>query len=172
MSNLSLDARIPAQAYQSFMSMQTVAYTQENLNNVYVSHWQLWLQGSDFDIDKLFMMMYGFRNGMIIGWSPFFTAKSNALLEKSLQLPIPINLHYKSTNKPFNKIDTLLIDDVSPRWATNDESVERLLPVLNYLYNNRNIKFISYNKTGLTQDRKARAATPKRHKSFFINLLD
>jgi len=28
--------------------MKTVGYTQEALNNAYVSHWQLFLQGSDF----------------------------------------------------------------------------------------------------------------------------
>jgi hypothetical protein len=41
MSTHSLVARIPAQAMQSFQSMDTVAYIKGEANNVYVSHWQL-----------------------------------------------------------------------------------------------------------------------------------
>lgn len=43
----SISARIPAQGMQSFMSMDTVAFKSGHANDVYVSHWQLWLQGSD-----------------------------------------------------------------------------------------------------------------------------
>lgn len=41
-------ARIPAQTLQSFMQMEAIAYTGNSLNSVFVSHWQAWLQGSDF----------------------------------------------------------------------------------------------------------------------------
>ena len=47
-SNDVVAARIPSQAMQSFMSMSTVGYNEDPGNNVYVSHWQIWLQGSDF----------------------------------------------------------------------------------------------------------------------------
>ena len=52
---------------QSFMSMETKGYTEDPGNNVYVSHWQLWLQGSDYDIDKAYIMMHGFKNGIYEG---------------------------------------------------------------------------------------------------------
>ena len=39
-------ARIPAQTLQSFMQMKNIAYSGNSLNKVYVSHWQIWLQGS------------------------------------------------------------------------------------------------------------------------------
>lgn len=41
-------ARIPAQTLQSFMQMKAVGFTQSSKNIVYVSHWQTWLQGSDY----------------------------------------------------------------------------------------------------------------------------
>lgn len=41
-------ARIPAQNLQSFMQMRVVAYTGGTKNVVHVSHWQTWLQGSDY----------------------------------------------------------------------------------------------------------------------------
>lgn len=41
-------ARIPAQTLQSFMQMKAVAFTQSSKNICYVSHWQTWLQGSDY----------------------------------------------------------------------------------------------------------------------------
>ena len=81
----ALSARIPAQAMQSFMSMDTVGYISGDANDIYVSHWQLWLQGSDYDIDKLYMMMYEFKDGIFAGWSPYF----DILKERSFELPLP-----------------------------------------------------------------------------------
>lgn len=47
-SNDVVAARIPSQAMQSFQSMKVVGYNEDPGNNVWVSHIQLWLQGSDF----------------------------------------------------------------------------------------------------------------------------
>ena len=41
-------SRIPAQTLQSFMQMKVTAFTQSSKNIAYVSHWQTWLQGSDY----------------------------------------------------------------------------------------------------------------------------
>ena len=46
-SNDIVAARIPSQAMQSFQSMKVVGYNEDPGNNVWVSHIQLWLQGSD-----------------------------------------------------------------------------------------------------------------------------
>ena len=45
-------SRIPTQALASFMDMQVAAYNPQAANEVFVSRWQLWLQGSDLDIKK------------------------------------------------------------------------------------------------------------------------
>lgn len=39
--------RIPGQSMQSFMQMKNVAFTGVDIGQVFVSHWQTWLQGSD-----------------------------------------------------------------------------------------------------------------------------
>lgn len=41
-------ARIPAQTMQSFMKMKVSQFSESDKNVVYVSHWQTWLQGSDY----------------------------------------------------------------------------------------------------------------------------
>lgn len=96
-------ARIPAQAMQSFMSMNTVGYTEEDTNNVYVSHWQLLLQGSDYDIDKDYIMMYGFKNNLFHRWSPYFAFDSIERLELSLKLPLPTDKTYIFVNNVKDK---------------------------------------------------------------------
>lgn len=40
--------RIPTASLQSFMKMRTIGFTQINNNRIYVSHFQAWLQGSDY----------------------------------------------------------------------------------------------------------------------------
>ena len=42
-------SRIPAQTLQSFMQMKNVGFTGVSTNQCFVSHWQTWLQGSDYN---------------------------------------------------------------------------------------------------------------------------
>jgi hypothetical protein len=53
-------ARIPAQSMQSFMAMKNVGYFNTESNDAYVSIYQIYLQGSDFDIDKSYIVGYSF----------------------------------------------------------------------------------------------------------------
>ena len=54
-----LGTRIPTQAMQSFMPMEIVGYTDSEVNDVYVPVQQFFLQGSDLDIDKVYLLGYG-----------------------------------------------------------------------------------------------------------------
>lgn len=54
-------ARIPSQSMQSFMPMKNVAYYKTESNDAFVSIYQIWLQGSDFDIDKAYILGSGFN---------------------------------------------------------------------------------------------------------------
>jgi hypothetical protein len=57
-------ARIPSQSMQSFMEMKNVGYFNSKNNDAYVSIYQILLQGSDFDVDKAFILGSGFsKNG-------------------------------------------------------------------------------------------------------------
>lgn len=83
-------SRIPAQTLQSFMSMKLVAWTQNSKNMAYVSHFQTYLQGSDYDIDKAYIMGQSYNNSAnYIGWSTLFDYTSYATLQASKQLPVP-----------------------------------------------------------------------------------
>lgn len=93
-------ARIPAQSMQSFMPMQNVAYFNTKSNNAYVSAWQIWLQGSDFDIDKAYIMGYGFtKSAQFDMWTNLFDYNSKQDLDAIETLPIPNNLEIDSASE-------------------------------------------------------------------------
>jgi hypothetical protein len=74
------------------MSMEIVDYTQMETNVAYVSHIQTFLQGSDYDIDKCYMISYFFDdNGRFIKWSPLMSLNNLEELNASTKLPIPMD---------------------------------------------------------------------------------
>jgi hypothetical protein len=83
-------ARIPAQSMQSFMPMKVVGFDNPDVNTAYVSTAQIWLQGSDYDIDAVSLAAYAFdKNGKYIMWSPYANIGSVSLLNASESLPFP-----------------------------------------------------------------------------------
>jgi hypothetical protein len=46
---------------QSFMRMKNIGYLSGDSNNIYVSIHQILIQGSDFDIDKAYVMGHSFN---------------------------------------------------------------------------------------------------------------
>jgi hypothetical protein len=67
--------RIPAQSQQSFMTQRVVGFDNSDINTAMVSTFQLFLQGSDLDIDAVTLLGYEFdNNGKFIGWSPHFNS--------------------------------------------------------------------------------------------------
>lgn len=109
MSLISIWSRIPAQAGQSFKSGKTVAYMHDDENSVYVSHFQVWLEGSDFDIDKIYNISFDVENGILVGWSPYFDLKSTENTNTSFELPLPNGIKYTKSNEEL-KDNTIVID--------------------------------------------------------------
>lgn len=103
-------ARIPAQSLQSFMTMKNIAWTENSKNISYVSHFQTYLQGSDYDIDKAYIMGQSYdENAAYIGWSPLFNYNSVETLQASKTLPIPKRIvAYKGDYDISNEINTLI----------------------------------------------------------------
>jgi hypothetical protein len=100
-----LAARIPAQSMQSFMTMKVVAFEDSGVNDAYVNYWQIWLQGSDFDIDKVSLLGHGFtENGLFAKWSPYFKMETDEQMEASKNLPFPsgVKLDEKNLTKVTN----------------------------------------------------------------------
>jgi hypothetical protein len=61
-----------------------------DINDGYVNIFEIWFQGSDYDIDKAYTMMYELdKSGIIAGVSPILVLDNHDLLLKSLQLPLP-----------------------------------------------------------------------------------
>lgn len=90
--------RIPAQSQQSFMPQRVVAFDNNDINTAYVSTFQLFLQGSDLDIDCVNLLGSEFdENGEYVMWSPLADISSIENLEASQQLPFPTGVESEVT---------------------------------------------------------------------------
>ena len=132
-----ISSRIPAQTLQSFMAMQCVGFTGLNTGYCIVSHFQTFLQGSDYDIDKSYMMGYSFDgNGMYLGWSDLFDFSSVDHITASERLPLPKNIKYKELVSGIN-----VSDEVLKVLNSEENSVQRILQIANLIkkiYRNSN----------------------------------
>lgn len=82
--------RIPAQSQQSFMTQRVIGFDSSDINTAMVSTFQLFLQGSDLDIDAVTLLGYEFdKNGKFVAWSPYFKTDSKESLEASKNIPLP-----------------------------------------------------------------------------------
>lgn len=123
-----ISSRIPAQTLQSFMAMQCVGFTGLNTNYCIVSHFQTFLQGSDYDIDKSYMMGYSFdNNGIYLGWSDLFDYSSAESLTASEKLPMPKGVSYQLN--PRAEIDVTK----EAQQVVSTTGVDRILAMANLL---------------------------------------
>ena len=139
-------ARIPAQSMQSFMPMKNVAYfnSENDSNDAYVSVWQIFLQGSDFDIDKAYNIGYSFnKNGQYSLWTSAFNYSSKEELDELEKLPIPSNKLTKYSNAGYDvsKEFNIFLDyiknnpDISS-YIFPKNVIKALVDVINIIYKN------------------------------------
>lgn len=102
-----LAARIPAQSHQSFMAMKIVGFDHSGLNSAYVNRMQIWLQGSDFDIDKVSLLGYQFRNGKLVKWSHLMSLRTPAELAASEDLPFPTSEEVEIQSGSEEQVNTV-----------------------------------------------------------------
>lgn len=135
-----LVARIPAQGMSSFMTMDVVDFSGDVNNNAYVNHMQIFLQGSDYDVDKATFMAYDIDDsGRFIGWSPYFSLANSNLLESSLKLPFPQQnkiVKLNPTTETFNMEKTVsLFESLKPYLDISSkkgvEKLDRIVELLN-----------------------------------------
>ena len=88
LQHLTVSTRIPSQSYQSFLPTETIAYTENDLNLGYMNIWEMFFQGSDFDIDKAYTLMYGVSKSGKIQGNAFTDYSSPKNIQDSLLLPI------------------------------------------------------------------------------------
>jgi hypothetical protein len=72
------------------MAVKVAGLTNDDFNNVFVTRWQFWLQGSDLDIDKSYLMGVDISSiGTYNHWSPLADYTSESLAKISDELPLP-----------------------------------------------------------------------------------
>lgn len=134
-------SRIPAQTLQSFMAMKLVAWTENSKNMCYVSHFQTYLQGSDYDIDKAYIMGQSYdSNATYVKWSPYFDYTSVKTLEASKMLTVPKGIDVNQTTDGVditNEIDTLVsnseVDTIAKRLTTAEVDENKKITYLRTL---------------------------------------
>ena len=93
-----IGTRIPTQSMQSFSPVEIIMFTDSDINEVYISKHNMFLMGSDFDADKVYLIGYGLtKNGEFLSTS----ALSNKYpADVILNLPLPNGKHYTSAIAP------------------------------------------------------------------------
>lgn len=107
--------RIPTQNMSSIMTMRAVSLLDSDVNNVFVTKWQQWLQGADYDIDKAFLLCYNFdSNGRFIRWSPLQKIYTSQVFDVSLRLPLPTTQEIRiDTQSSDPKLEVFVKDWIS-----------------------------------------------------------
>lgn len=85
----TISARIPSQSFQSFLSNETVGFTEDDSNNGYMNLYEMMFQGSDYDIDHAYTMIFDVSDSGIIEGNVFSHYDSPESLMESLLLPQP-----------------------------------------------------------------------------------
>jgi len=146
-----IGARIPTQAMQSFQPLEVVAFTESDTNQIYVPPAQTSLQGSDFDIDKEYIMAYSVDdNGVISTGSKLQNLLGLNVVSK---LVTPTNINYQEGSNG-TLIDYNQLKGIIGIGPMSDAEV---VDVLNQIYTgNGNVTFIDVPETpqGLRQKRK------------------
>lgn len=161
-----ISVRIPTQAFQSIMAAKVVHLTNDEYNNVFVNRWQFWLQGSDLDIDKSYIMGADISStGHYNHWSPLadFTTRQLADISDTLPVPdqtklvTPENYHKVSSN-----ITPKVINDLG-QFIDNQElpKLDQLTRDYILLYNSNGQDSVAnslYKKYNIKNDTKPKQA--------------
>ncbi len=83
----TISARIPSQSFQSFLSNETVAFTEDDSNNGYMNLYEMYFQGSDYDIDHAYTMIFEINDAGLIEGATNFTSPEAVI--QSLVMPEP-----------------------------------------------------------------------------------
>lgn len=162
----AISVRIPTQAFQSIMAVKVAALTNDDDNNVFVTRWQFWLQGSDLDIDKSYIMGCDISSiGTYNHWSPLADYSTETLAKISDKLPLPkmfsiasgediykIKGTYKIIQEPkygeYSKLEDLvqnyLVNLDEDGINKKELKLQTLVDILNYINKEQRITLSEY----------------------------
>lgn len=98
-----IGTRIPCQSMQSFAPMEVVYFIEADTNQIYVPTMITWLEGSDYDIDKQYVMGYSVLDNGIV---PLKSNMAPYLKEAALKNRVVDNI-FKVILSPKNQINLL-----------------------------------------------------------------
>ncbi len=120
-------SRIPAQSLQSAMEMKNIGYHRGKFNDVYVSAWQIFIQGSDFDGDKGWFMGHQINKSGFIDMpnDVFDYADINDLnIIESMRLPSGNHIAYDATSQVDLTDEYNIVKNLSLRNISEADSEE------------------------------------------------
>jgi hypothetical protein len=101
------------------MAMEVVAFNNSDTSNAYVATSQIYLQGSDFDIDAVSLETFSFdTNGRFYDWSPYFNSLTDRDLNRSLKIPFPT---FKKVTLEKNASDSIIKQLINDGFIKVDE---------------------------------------------------
>lgn len=142
-----MSVRIPTQHFQSIMAAKVVGLTNDEDNNVFVNRWQFWLQGSDLDIDKSYMMGVDISPiGTFNHWSPLADYTTTELAKISDKLPVPTGNEIRfETNDEWGESATILATLSDSEEKINKiERLKWIVQLLNYAKKHNNTIHINF----------------------------
>ena len=117
-----IGARIPAQSMQSFMDLEVIDFIDSDINQVYVPRQLTWFQGSDFDIDKLYLLGFEVDNfGMVYTQTDLYkySEKFNFDYKDLLLLPMATGKDWEYLRKNGNNINQVDITGLIDKYNRN-----------------------------------------------------
>jgi ABC-type histidine transport system ATPase subunit len=98
-----IGARIPSQSMQSFSGVEVVNFTDSSENEVYLPRTLTWIAGSDYDIDKFYLMAWSILDN---GTLPFYKKVAGFSIDDLNTLPMPNNVQFEyNVITPDEEID-------------------------------------------------------------------
>ena len=110
----TIGTRIPTQAMPSFMPMEIIAYTDSEVNDLYVPISLLQRQGADLDIDKEYMLNFGIRANGVAYIHTKLADVNKYSLDDLYRLDMPSGVTYTNENVPDATIITSV--DLEGDW--------------------------------------------------------
>ena len=117
-----IGARIPTQSMQSFMDLEVVGFTDDDINSVYVPRQLTWLEGSDFDIDKLYLMGYSINKFGQISTQTNLDKLNIFSYKDLLTLPMPNGAKFEQAtiedinNKEYIDVDAYISNHLNAKY--------------------------------------------------------
>jgi hypothetical protein len=118
-----IGARIPTQSMQSFSAAQCKIFADTTTNESYLPKTLTWIEGSDYDIDKWYLMgLEILMNGQIATYS---NIAFEIGIRNAFKLPIPSGRTFYAEQ---NEVNSLLDISVQNTSIPSDEDPAKLLP--------------------------------------------